>query len=198
MKVRLDLPDDGNWPLPPGKPDGGLWPWMLVSKMQDREGITYADTVTELVGELIDGYDDLARDSSGNDQALEARYSQALTMAAGLQAMVCRRAVDAGDLDVDAEPDETLTAFFQERTVPFVGLDGDTFWNHPVPLVLLDVDYAPFTDRDRPSGNILWIEPSDEAAYLRSLDRLGLVVFRVADAAKVSQVREDIGQPIDM
>lgn len=52
-------------------------------------------------------------------------------------------------------------------------------WQHVVPLVLIATDYLPFTGREAPTGNVLWLDPSTEVTYLRSLARLGILEFRV-------------------
>lgn len=43
-----------------------------------------------------------------------------------------------------------------------------------VPLVLVTTSYVPHTDTAPVTGNVLWIDPADEVAYLRSLRDAGL------------------------
>ena len=77
-------------------------------------------------------------------------------------------ATDKGTFDPEMlaatpEGETILNALMVERTVPLTEVSE---WTFEVPLVLVDTDYAPFTERARPDGRIIWIDPSDEARYL--------------------------------
>lgn len=50
-------------------------------------------------------------------------------------------------------------------------------WTLEVPLVLLDVAYAPYSDRPCPIGNITWLRPATADGYLRSLAVAGVVAL---------------------
>lgn len=78
------------------------------------------------------------------------------------------------------ESEESLTALLSDKTVPVEGFES---WDHEtVPLVLLATDYDPYVpDRPAPTGNIVWIDPSDETAFLNSLSNLGVINFYVQD-----------------
>lgn len=167
MKTVYDLdqlPEGGTLPEPPQRSDGGLWPVLLVT----GSTAVYADTNTELLDELIDGYSSL-----NDDDALWARYQLAVAVGTAVQASL----VDAA-ADTKLSEDE-LTVLFTEKTTPFA---GDRWRNEDVPLVLIESDYAPFTaGRPVPLGNIVWLRPVNEAEFLASLDNLGAVIYRVAD-----------------
>lgn len=162
------------------------WPHAVLHA--DRAGdlmLTVADTVTELLGALIPGYADMPGTPQGDVQALAARYDHAVAVATAVQADVACQAVARGTLDPAAEDEDTLTALFADRTEPMVGAGrptGDSpTWSHEVPLVLIGTDYAPFTDRGRPTGRIIWLDPSTETGYLYSLAEVGMVRYLAAD-----------------
>lgn len=176
MKVTVDSPPAGTGPEPP--PHESIWPFLMAHGDQ----ITWADTRSELVGALIDGYDDLADTPDGVAEATWARYRQAVAVAADVQASILMDATDSGDFDPEQlaatpEGEAILNALMVERTVPLTELAG---WAFEVPIVLIDTDYAPFTEAARPDGRIIWIDPSDESRYLASLERVKRVrVFAI-------------------
>lgn len=156
--------------------DGTPYPFALIR----NEGVAFAETAGDIMGLLIDGYADLPDTEDGADQALVARWRQAVSTAAMVQAELCANAVENDTFDPATSGEDTLTALFGEKDEAVTGIDH---WPHDrVPLVLVATDYAPFvTDRTPPGGNVLWIDPSDELAYLRSLANLGLIGFYTHD-----------------
>ena len=50
-------------------------------------------------------------------------------------------------------------------------------WLPPVPLVLVTTGYAPHTKYPQIGGNVVWIDPADEADYLASLHRTGIFSY---------------------
>ena len=48
-------------------------------------------------------------------------------------------------------------------------------WTAQVPLVLVDVAYAPYTDRPVPLGNVLWLRSATADGYLLSLAAAGVI-----------------------
>ena len=48
-------------------------------------------------------------------------------------------------------------------------------WEFDLRLVLLASDYAPHTDLEPPTGNILFIDDSSDLSLLASLNRAGVV-----------------------
>ena len=168
MKVTVDSPPPGTGPEPP--PHESVWPFLMAHGDQ----ITWADTRSELVAALIDGYDEIADSPDGVTEATWARYRQTMAVTADVQASILADATDKGAFDPEQlaatpEGETILTALMVERTVPFTEL---VEWTFEVPLVLIESDYAPFTDRARPDGRIIWIDPSDERRYLESLERV--------------------------
>ena len=50
-----------------------------------------------------------------------------------------------------------------------------------MPLVLIETDYEPFTQRPLPTGNIAWLNPYTEETFLESLDVAGVASFERSD-----------------
>lgn len=181
----------------PERHDGGMWPFVMIHGDQ----ATWADSRTELVGALIEGYEELGDNPAGYEAAFEARYTQAVALATSVQTSVLLDAAEAGTFDpadLVATPagEEQLQAFFVERTVPFdprgtalagnVDDSGAPVWDHEVPLVLIATDYAPFTDRPLPTGRVVMIDPSNEKTYLDCLHALSRIVLFVHTELQVS------------
>lgn len=128
--------------------------------------MTLAETATEMVDDIIYGYASLT-----HEDALVRRYEVLVMLANAAQQQFVTAAAEydrvvLADLDEDA-----LTALFCERSEPFTG----TEWHQKVPLILVETDYAPYTERPRPSGRIVWVSPETEVTFLRSLETLGVI-----------------------
>lgn len=161
-------------------PNGEHWPLALGRETD----LVFSDSASDLVGLLIPGYpttDQDADDATAErdaDDALKMRWHQAIGTAAMVQASLCATAVSEDTFDPATTGDEALTVLFADKDVP---VDCDQ-WPADLPsLVLVTTDYYPFTDRIPPAGNVLWIDPADEMAYLKSLATLGVVAFYTAD-----------------
>ncbi len=180
----------------PERPDGGPWPYVAVA----LDGTShFADSVTEIIEATLPGYANLTfvDDAGtielldeGNDVALVMRYDDLIGYATGLQEHIVTTAIESGDFDPASVSEDVLTALFAERIVPFEGVPFTNDVNDPrvsleweldVPLVLIASDYVPFTERSAPTGNIIWLDPTTELTYLRSLDRLGVLKLLVAE-----------------
>ena len=152
-----------------------------VVLLHNEVGTTYADTATELVGVLIPGYDAIPAETGGDtpasdadhDTALGMRYDQAVQTVTVLQESHLAAATLNGDFDPEVASEDTLTTMLGGKTVVFTGAE----WPEAVPLYLIATDYAPFTDVPRPAGNVVYLDPSMETAYLISLHEVGLVRF---------------------
>lgn len=157
----------------PSRADGLAWPYAMATD----NGTLFADTVTELVAELIPGYAGLPETADGAIDALHARYEAAVSHANLIQGLLAAVANAEGEFDAAAESESTLTALFADRE-QFVA--DFTVWDHQVPVVLIATDYAPYTDVPRPSGNITWLDPATETSLLQSLRDLGVILYFVA------------------
>ena len=91
-----------------------------------------------------------------------------------------------GPLD-DLSPDQVAVLRGDRVTQPAIAE-----WNGPIPLVLSAHDYQPDGPRPRPGGDIIWLDPRDEATFLASMEAAGLV--RLAE--HVGPGREENLSPI--
>src|SRR6478609_281506 len=151
----------------PARPDGSPWPLLLVHG--DR--VTGADTATELLGHLIPGYTDLPDDDAGHDDALWCRYESAVATAGELQETLLAAAAENGDFDAATAGEEVLSGLLSAETALYTG----DVWRQAVPLVLIDIDYQPFTSRPRPEGRVIYLRPAQERDYLAPLAEAGVV-----------------------
>jgi hypothetical protein len=162
---------DGQAALPDyvGSSDG--WRYLLFEP--NGEALV-SDTATDLVAKIIGlEYEGLPDNEAGSDEAFGLRYDFLLSFAAFFQTIKIQDAIYADHFDLEATDDETLTILFQERTVPFETRDGATpVWNHPVPLILIAVDYAPYSSRPKPVGNVIFVDPYTETSFLDAYCRL--------------------------
>ncbi len=160
-------------PLGPG---GRPWRWEWVD--EDRGERVYAATADELLGEWLPGY---ARGDADSRLAVRVEHAAAVR-AEVAAALVARAEADGTRID----PAARAVLLGSSWSPPEVRV-----WSHPVPLVLIDVFYKPFTTRPAPTSaldvdvveprNLLWLRPSSPEGYLRSLGRAG--VASVAERA---------------
>lgn len=144
------------------------WEW-INTRAAER---VYTTTAAELLDLWLPGY--LAASSRTR---LEARIEHAAATRAQLAATLVEQA-ESGSAAIDPAARAVLLGSSWE---PPDLLE----WAHPVPLVLLDVFYVPYTSRPAPRSaidgdvaepsNLLWLRPSSETAYLRSLATAGVV-----------------------
>lgn len=121
------------------------------------------DIIAALPG-IDDNYQTL-----GAEEALLARQAHAISVATVLQA---RAAAQAEDWDQTQADEDELTAILGNRLHP-IQLDGP--WEHPVTLILLAGDYAPYTELAPPAGNVELLDVASERGYLNQLASLGLI-----------------------
>jgi hypothetical protein len=162
-------------------PDGGNW---LYAVLDGSGALTFSDSASELVATAIPGYVELPEGDAGHDEALGMRYDFLVELARRTQQSIVDHAVKSGELDLTALSDDATTALFSDRTRPFDGfptVDGGWSyqWDLVTPLVLVATDYQPYTDRPVPDGRIVWLDPSTELSFLRSLNTLGIIELRL-------------------
>jgi hypothetical protein len=168
MRVTADYQGDGLGDIP-AHPQGGQWAYAMA---HDGDLVSFADTAGELVGVLIEGYDQIGDTEADHDHALLVRYEHLVILAAHYQGLANQAAESAGDLDVADE--DTLTALYADRAEPYTGPQS---WTGP-PLILLATDYSPFTARPAPTGDtVTLLDPSRETTHLACLGELGFIAF---------------------
>lgn len=177
-RILLDRPSD---PTIDVQPDGGPWPFVLViADERCREITVLADTCADVLGQLIEGYDDIPNTPHGMGQAFARREAMAFRIAGMVQVMLIDEAIQDGTLRFEQTPDDIAYALLTDRSLPTVGIDE---WSHPVPLVLVSTLYQPFGTTGRPGGNVVWVEPHDERGFLDNLADLGVAKFRTVAIA---------------
>jgi hypothetical protein len=161
----------------PMRPDGQPYRFEMIHDGGRRR--TYADDFTELAAALIPGYAGL----DGELAQAKARIRHAVSVQVATQAAIN---VKMGTASCTPEEGAVLTA---DRAVP----PAVAQWAAPVPLVLVDSFYAPFTAMSRPvaqtPGRIFWLSPGTESDHLRALAALGVITLsehRPADPANGS------------
>lgn len=160
----------------PLREDGTNYPFSMLNRGNGE--ITFAETRTELVGHIIDGYDQLPQNEEGHDNALWLRYRAAVQFAGAVQAVVAAAESEAGNFEASLISETDRTAMFGDK-----GEKPDDIknWAHKVPLVLISTDYAPYTSTQAPEGNILWINPHNETVFLNSLHEIGVIALYIEE-----------------
>lgn len=137
---------------PPSTPSSGP-EFVMRHGVIDVSGEEPAD----LLKVLIDGY------PSEGDQRLAARLAHAAAVSTRLTARFL--AANGGPAPTPEQVAILTGSAWHAPEIPT--------WRHSVSLVLLDVWYAPFTTAPQPTGSIVWLRPSRELSYLRSLAEAG-------------------------
>ena len=158
--------------------------WLYKLTRPDGHVIS-SKTATGLVEQVIDGYADIPDTDEGHDEALIARYEFLRLLANNLQSSLCADAANNTDFDPNKLSQDELEALFNDRAEPFMGVEGDDGevffnWTHPVPLVVIDTDYEPYTDRPAPEGRVVSLNPATEVTFLKSLDTAGVAKLDIA------------------
>ncbi len=165
--LSLELADTLVTPM---NENGDPFAYCLV--MPDGEDYLYADTYDDMLVNLIPGY--LATDD------LEERAL--MRMRLGTQVAVVKQAEILADLDPAMITDED----WQVLTAPKAGsqVTSPEWWNSPIPLIVVETSYVPYTDIPRPASglndgivaeNLWWIRPAEQEDFLLSLHEVGFV-----------------------
>ena len=148
-------------------------PYQLRWVDHDHGGdLVYAETADDLLDRWIPGY----RDADPAGQAL-LRAQHAVQIR---DALVAQLLVDAENNGITLTPEQEAILLADLDQMPDI-----TRWDPPVPLVLLEGMYRPYTDRLPPlSGidgdvqepsNIIWLRNAHPDAYVQSLSAAGIV-----------------------
>lgn len=156
--------------------DGAPYPFVISF---DSEGVftdtlagstVFADTRTELVAHFLPSYGDIPEGEDGDNTAFMTRHEAALVLASALQEHVAAHAVNTGAWNHAEASEDVLTAVFTPRA------EGPEFageWTEPVALLQVTTQFAPYTDREPVTGNVVWIDPTDEKTFLETLSAAG-------------------------
>lgn len=138
-------------------------PWLVAWIMRGGD-VIFADSLTDIIDVLFPGYGELD-DADEDDLHLNARIDALVPMATKAQALVL---ADLAARDIQL-PVEELNAALLDKNLP-TPLER---WNPAEPLILLTTTYEPYTDAPRPEGSVQWLDPTNEAAFLSSLQKIG-------------------------
>ncbi len=174
-------------------PEHGFRHAMVHSGPGGSEVVTFADDLSELAAVIVTeagGDYDLPPDFAGDDEALIARWKASVRIAELAQTTILLAATEQplpAPFDPASCTEVEITTLMGPKNIPvesFIdGDDPDLHWSFSLPLlVLIAVDYEPFTDRRRPAGNVAWIDPSDDESFIRSLDELRLIAWHLRPA----------------
>lgn len=166
---------EGTFPAElPTREDGTPFPFSMAT----QSVAVFAETRTELVAHLVEGYDKLPASGEGDDTALWLRYKASVALANMHQQILAADAANAGTFDPSVEDEDTLTTIFSDRQEK---IDEISSWDRDLALVLVASGYAPYTTTPRPGGNILWIDPYTEKTFLDGVQSLGLAEIFAAE-----------------
>jgi hypothetical protein len=143
----------------------------------DNSGdLVYAETADDLLGEWIPGY----RDADPPERRL-LRAEHAVRIR---DALVAQLLVDAENNGITITPEQEAILLADLDKMPDIQR-----WDPPVPLVLLEGMYRPYTDRLPPvSGidgdvqnpsNIIWLRNAHPDGYIHSLAAAGAIDIAV-------------------
>lgn len=110
-------------------------------------------------------------DEDDPDTRFEVRLEGALMLANVVQESVVASAIQRDDLSPE-DGEDVWTPLMAQREV---AEPADGLWEHHVPLVLVTSMFEPHSSRERPSGNIVWIDPTDDITLLETLQSAGLI-----------------------
>lgn len=161
---------------PPAHADGSTFRYCMY--FHNGFDVAFADTYGELLQVLLPGYENL-------DEVGRAEQRILLGVAAANQV----QAAVIAEADLSAVSDEDYRTLTAPRIAPAVRAD---WWSCPVPLVVVETAYEPWSDVPRPASalsdtqdapNLWWIRPGDEEEFLLSLHDVGYVRLLEAAAA---------------
>lgn len=156
----------------PEHPEGEPWVHILEHGGAHGDEITYADTAAEALAVLISGYGDIPDDDI--EEAEIARFEHAAQVASVVQAHVVQRAIEKAEFSLEDADEDTLTALMTDKTRA-ISVDGA--WSREIPLILVDLNYAPYSPHPVPTGNVVLLSAHNEVDYLTSLSALGMVRY---------------------
>jgi hypothetical protein len=144
-------------------------PYQYCMILPDRESLVYTDSVDDLLESLIPGYLEL----DDKEQTIK-RIMLANVVASYIQGILLSELSEENFFD-----EEQWRILYAPKTGP--NAPNPLFWSYPVPLIVLDTSYEPYTSLTRPcsandgvkSDNLVWLFPSDPEKFILSLSEIG-------------------------
>lgn len=147
--------------------DGRRWPFAFATVSGD---VILADTVTEIVAELLDDYDP---DDAAS--ALTRRFDALAHTATNLQAVTFAAAREERDADDAGLDVDQLNAVLADKRFP---PDWTGPWTGAIPLYLVATHFEPYTTVQAPTGDqVLLLDPYSERSFLDALCAAGVALL---------------------
>lgn len=166
--LRNNLEGDG--PVTPPLHEDGMG-YQYCMYLPGNIDVAFADSYDELLNILIPGYSKM-----DEEEQVYQRIRLAISAATRVQSEVL---IDHDSSEVSAEEWEALVS---PRSIKQPRAD---WWSCPIPLVVVETGYEPFTDVPRPasalsdgnavSPNLWWIRPVEEEDFIISLHEVGYI-----------------------
>ena len=153
-------------------------PFQYCMYFHDYYDVAFADTYDDLLEALIPGYQQLTE-----EQAIESRILLGVSAASQIQAQI------VAESDLSSVTEDQYKTLMAPRIAPSLRAD---WWTCPIPLVVVETAYQPYTDVPRPTSgisdteeapNLLWVRPAEEEEFLRSLHEIGYIRLMEATPA---------------
>jgi hypothetical protein len=166
----------------PTRPDGSEWDHVLT--LHDGSTV-HADTAAEVLEEIIEAYTSF--DERGR---LAARTRLAEQLASASQEVRIRSAIAQGTLDPADSDHAGLMDVLRADKAQSMSLETEdapgvpAAWVPETMLVLVATRYAPHTAYPRITGNVAYLDPSDDDALLASLARAQIFDYWCSGAAQ--------------
>lgn len=154
----------------PTRPDGSLHRYELLYAGHTRR--VYADTEAALIEVLIPGYQDLTEQHRWEARLAYATRAQVIAQA-GLNTAEVFGSLSLAERTILSGP---------RHQPPVVST-----WDCPIPLILIASYYAPAGPNARPvraqgmAPNVIWLDPSDDETFLRSLHDIAVISLHTSD-----------------
>lgn len=124
-----------------------------------------ADSMTELVQQLLgDSYN-----PDDPEAALIERYETLVDLAGKMQAII----LSSDGVNITACSEEQLTVALTDKS-DHVEISA---WSADFPLIVVATLYEPYTDRRRPTGDVIVVDPHTEKSFLEAFTQLGLAIL---------------------
>ncbi|MGC0252686.1 hypothetical protein [Pseudactinotalea sp. Z1748] len=140
-----------------------------------------ADSRTELLDAIIDGYHEARTGQEGDREAAWLRYTTLISLADVASAGIFAAMVNDGSValeDFDENNLNTILPPSRIATRPFTG-----HWDNKIPLILIRSDYEPHSHLELPTGNVYFLDPTNEATFLDSMVSAGMAELHVREDA---------------
>lgn len=164
---RASVPEVHDAEYSPLNPEGRPYRYCLM--MPNGEDLAYGDTLRDLVDALVPGHEA----AETEEDKAELRIWYAARVAATVQSLLLAQ-TDPNLLD-----DYVWATVTAPKTGPNVARAD--WWTSPIPLVVVDTSYTPYTDVPRPASNedgvyatnLWWLTPATSEELLFSLESIG-------------------------